>query len=95
MATHGEKRWPPVGRFSGRLWGAFHGRRQCPIDDVPSGHWKLDVTLETGLSGNTRRPALITQAGAMSRPILERLGFEAVGRIDILLDEFGVLSTAG
>ena len=30
----------------------------------------------------------------MSRPILERLGFEAVGRIDILLDEFGVLSTA-
>jgi hypothetical protein len=20
MATHGEKPWPPVGRFSGRLW---------------------------------------------------------------------------
>ena len=29
MATHGEKRWPPVGRFRGRLWGAFHGRRQA------------------------------------------------------------------
>ena len=28
MATHGEKRWPPVGRFRGRLRGAFHGRRQ-------------------------------------------------------------------
>ena len=27
MATHGEKRWPPVGRFSGRLRGGFHGRR--------------------------------------------------------------------
>jgi hypothetical protein len=39
-------------------------------------------------------PALITQAGAMSRPILERLGFEPVGRIDILLDEFDVRPTA-
>jgi hypothetical protein len=27
MATHGEERWPPVGRLGGRLWGAFHGRR--------------------------------------------------------------------
>jgi hypothetical protein len=34
-------------------------------------------------------PALITQAGAMSRPILERLGFEPVGRVDMLIDEFG------
>jgi hypothetical protein len=28
MATHGEKRWPPVGRFDGRLRGGFHGHRQ-------------------------------------------------------------------
>jgi hypothetical protein len=34
-------------------------------------------------------PALLTQAGAMSRPILERLGFEAVGHLRILMDEFG------
>ena len=27
MATHGEKRWPPAGRFNGRLRGAFHGHR--------------------------------------------------------------------
>lgn len=33
-------------------------------------------------------PALITQGGAMSRPILERLGFEAVGEIHVLLDVF-------
>jgi hypothetical protein len=33
-------------------------------------------------------PALITQAGAMSRPILERLGFRAVGHVHVLLDEF-------
>jgi GNAT acetyltransferase-like protein len=34
-------------------------------------------------------PALLTQGGAMSRPILERLGFRAVGHVHILLDEFG------
>jgi hypothetical protein len=34
-------------------------------------------------------PALITQGGSMSRPILERLGFERVGEIRMLLDEFG------
>jgi len=31
-------------------------------------------------------PALTTHAGAMSRPILERLGFQAVAEIEILLD---------
>ena len=34
-------------------------------------------------------PALVTQAGAMSKPILERLGFRSVTEITILLDEFG------
>jgi GNAT superfamily N-acetyltransferase len=34
-------------------------------------------------------PALVTQAGAMSKPILERLGFRMVAEITILLDEFG------
>jgi hypothetical protein len=34
-------------------------------------------------------PALMTQAGAMSRPILERLGFEPVGHVHMLLDELG------
>ena len=34
-------------------------------------------------------PALVTQAGAMSKPILKRLGFRAVAEITILLDEFG------
>ena len=32
-------------------------------------------------------PAVVTQAGSMSRPILERLGFRTVGEIRILLDE--------
>lgn len=34
-------------------------------------------------------PALISQAGAMSRPILKRLGFEEVAEIRVLLDEIG------
>jgi hypothetical protein len=34
-------------------------------------------------------PALITQGGSMSRPILERIGFEPVGEIHMLLDDFG------
>jgi GNAT superfamily N-acetyltransferase len=33
-----------------------------------------------------RTPALVTHAGAMSRPILERLGFQAVAEQEILFD---------
>jgi hypothetical protein len=35
-------------------------------------------------------PVLITQGGSMSRPILERLGFEPVGHVHMLMDDFGV-----
>ena len=34
-------------------------------------------------------PALITQGGSMSRPILEHLGFQPIGHVHMLLDEFG------
>ncbi len=34
-------------------------------------------------------PALITQGGSMSRPILERAGFQRVGHIHMLVDDFG------
>jgi hypothetical protein len=33
-------------------------------------------------------PSLITQGGSMSRPILERLGFERVGEVHMLMDRF-------
>lgn len=33
-------------------------------------------------------PALVTQGGSMSRPILERLGFEGIGEVHMLLDVF-------
>jgi len=36
-----------------------------------------------------RTPVLVTQAGAMSRPILARLGFHEVCELRILLDAFG------
>lgn len=39
MATHGEKRRPPAGKFSGRLRGASHGRRHVVIAWV--GAWYL------------------------------------------------------
>ena len=35
-------------------------------------------------------PVLITQGGSMSRPILERLGFEPVGHVHMLVDDFGL-----
>jgi GNAT superfamily N-acetyltransferase len=34
-------------------------------------------------------PALVVQAGAMSQPILERLGFERVATMHVLVDRFG------
>ena len=37
-------------------------------------------------------PLLVTQAGRMSQPILERVGFRRVCEIRILLDEFGASS---
>ena len=43
--------------------------------------WELAVARGT--------PTLLTQAGSMSYPILARLGFEAVGHVDMLVDEFG------
>lgn len=43
--------------------------------------WEEAVALGT--------PVLITQGGTMSRPILERLGFERVGEVHMLLDDLG------
>jgi hypothetical protein len=34
-------------------------------------------------------PVLITQGGSLSRPILERIGFEPVGEVHMLVDDFG------
>jgi hypothetical protein len=61
MATHGEKRWPPAGRFDGRLRGGFHGHRQQELD-AP----------HLGVIGTSRHPidhAIVTGCGLICSPI--------------------------
>jgi len=64
MATHGEIRWPPVGRFNGRLWGELHGRRHTcatspypsttPVEELPAEFEVESVSLEVqGLAPGT------------------------------------------
>ena len=48
---------------------------------------RKDLPLVTAREAAARgTPVLVTHAGKMSRPILERLGFRPVARIDRLLD---------
>jgi len=65
--------------FGGATLPAFRGR----------GAYRALVAAraEEGVARGT--PVLVTHAGRMSRPILERLGFESVARIDRLLDVLG------
>jgi hypothetical protein len=46
----------------------------------------VDARWQDGVRGT---PALVVQAGAMSRPILERLGFQLVTELRVLVDELG------
>lgn len=59
---------------------AAHARGRGAYRALIRARWDEAVTRGT--------PALITQGGAMSRPILERLGFERVGEIHVLVDAF-------
>jgi GNAT superfamily N-acetyltransferase len=53
------------------------------------GVYRALVRARWDLAAELGTPALTVQAGAMSRPILERLGFEIVGWTDCLLDRLG------
>ena len=57
---------------------AEHARGRGAYRALIRARWDEAVALGT--------PALITQGGSMSRPILERLGFERVGEVHMLLD---------
>lgn len=57
------------------------GRGQGAYRALIEARWQAAVERGT--------PVLVVQAGAMSRPILERLGFEEVARVKVLLDRFG------
>jgi hypothetical protein len=57
---------------------AAHARGRGAYRALIRARWDDAVALGT--------PALVTQGGSMSRPILERLGFERVGEVHMLLD---------
>jgi hypothetical protein len=50
------------------------------------GAYRALVTARAAEAAARGTPTLVTHAGRLSRPILERLGFEPVARIDRLLD---------
>ncbi len=50
------------------------------------GAYRALVTARAAEAEERGTPTLVTHAGQMSRPILERLGFEPVARIDRLID---------
>jgi len=60
---------------------AAHARGRGAYRALLRARWDDAVSLGT--------PTLITQGGSMSRPILERVGFERVGHVHMLMDEFG------
>jgi GNAT superfamily N-acetyltransferase len=61
----------------GSVLPAFRGRGAYRA--LVRARW--DAAVERGT------PALVTHAGKMSRPILERLGFEDVGELRVLVDQ--------
>jgi hypothetical protein len=69
---HGLLLYGGATKESARGRGAYRGLIRA--------RWDSAVALGT--------PALITQGGSMSRPILEKLGFRRVGEVHMLLDEF-------
>jgi hypothetical protein len=58
-----------------------HARGRGAYRALLHARWDDAVSLGT--------PTLITQGGSMSRPILERVGFEPVGHVHMLIDDFG------
>jgi len=57
-----------------------HARGRGAYRALNRARWDDAVALGT--------PALITQGGSMSGPTLERLGFERIGEVHMLLDDF-------
>jgi hypothetical protein len=70
-----------VALFGGATLPEFRGRGGYRA--LIAERWRVAV------NDSPDRPALVTQAGEMSRPILAALGFVAVGRVEMLVDDFG------
>jgi hypothetical protein len=72
--------------FGGATLPEFRGRGAYRA--LIAERWRVAV------GDGLERPALVTQAGAMSRPILTALGFTAAGRVEMLVDDFAERETA-
>jgi hypothetical protein len=59
------------------------------------GAYRALVAARAAEAARRGTPVLVTHAGRMSRPILERLGFEPVARIDRLVDVIAESGVAG
>ena len=79
LRRHGRRR-PSTACCSTAARPAERARGRGAYRALIRARWDEAVALGT--------PALITQGGSMSRPILERLGFERVGEVHMLLDVF-------
>jgi GNAT superfamily N-acetyltransferase len=79
LAASARASFTPRGVFlsGGSVLPAFRGRGAYRA--LVRARW--DAAVERGT------PALVTHAGKMSRPILERLGFEDVGELRVLVDQ--------
>lgn len=99
-----ERDWPPVGRITHAAWRegelisagscaptphglALFGGATRP-DRRGLGGYRALISVRWRHAAELGSPALLTQAGPMSFPILSRLGFEAVGSVDQLRDRF-------
>ena len=63
-------------------------RRHASEQPRGRGAYRALVAARAREAADRGTPVLVTHAGQMSRPILERLGFAPVARIDRLLDVF-------
>jgi len=70
VATHGEKRWPPAGRFDGRLRGAFHGHRQQCTAGTARASWACPLEGPTSMPASAPPRTTVTAMPAITRFIL-------------------------
>ena len=96
--------WPPPGRITHAVWldGELISAGSCAPtphglalfggatrpDRRGLGGYRALIAARWQHAVELGSPALLTQAGPMSFPILERLGFEVVGSVDQLRDRF-------
>jgi predicted N-acetyltransferase YhbS len=69
--------------------GLYLGGGNVAVESRGKGVYRALVRARWDVAVARGTPALVTQAGKMSRPILDRLGFRTVCEVRVLLDESG------